>query len=63
MNNKPSNIWLGRALARRLAADERGATAIEYAILAAGIGVAVAASITSLGAVTADLFTRVSALF
>jgi pilus assembly protein Flp/PilA len=35
--------------ARRFWADERGATAIEYAMIAAGIGAALAATITSLG--------------
>ena len=30
---------------RRLAVDERGATAIEYALVASGIGVAIAATV------------------
>jgi pilus assembly protein Flp/PilA len=36
-------------LRARLAADERGATAIEYAIIAAGIGATIAATVFSFG--------------
>jgi pilus assembly protein Flp/PilA len=36
-------------LARRFHADESGATAIEYALIAAGIGAAIAATVTNLG--------------
>ena len=36
-------------LVRRFRADERGATAIEYALIAAGIGATVAATIYNLG--------------
>ena len=35
--------------ARRFRADESGATAIEYALIAAGIGAAIAATVTNLG--------------
>ena len=66
MREKPrtSNLRAHVALMRRrLAADEQGATAIEYAIIASGIAVAVAAAVTTLGSATADLFSRVSALF
>lgn len=34
---------------RRFLRDERAATAIEYAIIAAGVGVAVAATVMALG--------------
>jgi pilus assembly protein Flp/PilA len=34
---------------RRFAADTRGATAIEYAIIAAGVGAAIAATVYNLG--------------
>jgi pilus assembly protein Flp/PilA len=44
----------------RLLRDERGATAIEYAIIASGIAVAIAASVTSLGSSVNGLFTNVS---
>ncbi len=40
--------------------DERGGTAIEYAIVASGIAVAIAASVTSLGSSVKGLFTDVS---
>jgi pilus assembly protein Flp/PilA len=43
--------------------DERGATAIEYAIIAAGVAVAIAASVTSLGSSVNTLFTSVSTAF
>jgi Flp pilus assembly pilin Flp len=42
-------------LARRTAADQRGATAIEYALIAAGIGAVVAATVYSVGMTTASL--------
>jgi pilus assembly protein Flp/PilA len=38
-----------RATARRLLADDEGATAIEYALLAAFIAVAIIASVIQLG--------------
>jgi len=36
-------------LARRFRADERGATAIEYAMIAAGIGATIAATVFNMG--------------
>jgi pilus assembly protein Flp/PilA len=39
---------------------ENGATAIEYAMIASGIGVAVAASVVNLGSGVKGLFTSVS---
>jgi pilus assembly protein Flp/PilA len=36
-------------LARRFRADESGATAIEYAMIAAGIGATIAATVYNLG--------------
>jgi pilus assembly protein Flp/PilA len=38
-----------RVLARRFHADESGATAIEYALIAAGISVAIVTTVTNLG--------------
>jgi pilus assembly protein Flp/PilA len=38
-----------RRLVRRFRADESGATAIEYALIAAGIGAAVIATVMNLG--------------
>jgi pilus assembly protein Flp/PilA len=39
--------------------DEKGATAIEYAMIAAGIGVAVAATVMSLGTKLTDMYQSV----
>ena len=36
-------------LLRRFGADERGATAIEYAMIAAGIGATIAATVFNMG--------------
>jgi pilus assembly protein Flp/PilA len=66
MRKKPpkSNLRATVALLRRrLGDDEQGATAIEYALVAAGIGVAIAATVTTLGSATANLFSSVAALF
>ena len=44
----------------RLLRDERGATAIEYGMIAAGVGVAIAATVFSLGtSVKTNLYQRV----
>jgi pilus assembly protein Flp/PilA len=43
----------------RFARDEGGATAIEYALVASGIGVAAAGAITSLGTNVKGLYTKV----
>jgi pilus assembly protein Flp/PilA len=65
MRKKPtkSNLRATVAVMRRRLADDKGATAIEYALVAAGIGVAVAATVASLGSATANLFASVAALF
>jgi pilus assembly protein Flp/PilA len=48
-------------LAARFLADERGATAIEYAVIAAGIGATLAATIWGLGAEVRDsLFQKIA---
>ena len=44
----------------RFLRDERGATAIEYAMIASGVAVAIAATVTSLGSGVKGLFTSVS---
>jgi len=46
-------------LLRRFARDEGGATAIEYALVASGIGVAAAGAIASLGTNVKGLYTKV----
>ncbi len=45
---------------RRFMRNERGATAIEYAMIASGIAVVLAATITGLGTNVKRLFTSVS---
>ena len=50
------------AHARGIAADESGATAIEYALLAAGIGIAVAAAVSALGTKTESLYAAIAVL-
>jgi pilus assembly protein Flp/PilA len=53
-----------RTLVRRFVADTHGATAIEYALVAAGIGVAVAGTIWNVGAeVKTTLYDKLVALF
>ncbi|MGD9507989.1 MAG: Flp family type IVb pilin [Geminicoccaceae bacterium] len=49
----------GRALARcaRLLADERGATAIEYGLIAALMAVVIISGLTALGGETGGLYT------
>jgi pilus assembly protein Flp/PilA len=47
-------------LRARMAADEGGATAIEYALIASGIGAAVAATVWSLGSKTNALYTGIA---
>ena len=47
---------------KRFCADESGATAIEYAMVASGIGVAVSAMVYALGGKVKALFTNVSGL-
>ena len=48
------------AILTRFLRDERGATAIEYAMIASGVAVAIAATVTSLGSGVKGLFTNVS---
>lgn len=48
------------AQAKRLARDESGATAVEYAMIAAGIGVAIVAAVNSLGTTTKGMYETVS---
>ena len=48
---------------RRFAADESAATAIEYAMIAAGVGVAVASTVWTLGSeVKQNLYDKIAAL-
>jgi pilus assembly protein Flp/PilA len=45
---------------RRFLRDDSGATAIEYAMIASGIAVAIAATIVSLGSSVQGLYTSVA---
>ena len=48
----------------RLLADERAATAIEYAMIAAGVGAAIAATVFTLGSsVKTNLYEKISDMF
>lgn len=49
--------------ATRFARDENGATAIEYAMIAAGVGVAIASAVTALGTTVRGLYESVLAAF
>ena len=51
------------ALRKRLVDDEQGATAIEYAMIAAGIAVAIVAAVSTLGSATSNLYANVAAIF
>jgi pilus assembly protein Flp/PilA len=47
-------------LLKRLAKDESGVTAIEYGLIAAGIGVAILTVVNSIGSSLTSLFTTVA---
>jgi Flp pilus assembly pilin Flp len=64
MRRAPMNVRAALVLMQqRLVDDERGTTAIEYALVASGIAVAVAAAVFALGSETNNLFAKVSGLF
>jgi pilus assembly protein Flp/PilA len=44
----------------RFVRDDRGATAIEYAMIASGIGVAIAAALVNLGSTVKGLYSGVA---
>jgi pilus assembly protein Flp/PilA len=48
---------------RRLLAEQEGTTAIEYAIIASGIAIAIAATLTTLGGRVNTLYTAVNGIF
>lgn len=63
-SRKNSKLRSTMALMRqRLAQDEDGATAIEYALIASGVGAAVAATVWSLGSATNSLYAKIAAIF
>jgi pilus assembly protein Flp/PilA len=50
--------------ARRFLADQNGATAIEYALIAAGVGVTISATVWGLGsALKANWYDKLGAMF
>jgi pilus assembly protein Flp/PilA len=60
IKNSQSSAASILAIVARFMRDDRGATAIEYAMIASGIAVAIAAAVTSLGTGVKGLFTSVS---
>ncbi len=48
---------------KRLLADERGASAIEYALIASGVAGAIVAAITTLGGSVSDMWTTIKSAF
>jgi pilus assembly protein Flp/PilA len=50
-------------IVRRFLRDENGATAIEYAMIAAGIAVAVVGTVTALGTSVSGMFTKVQSAY
>jgi pilus assembly protein Flp/PilA len=58
MFKRATSAIIGPAL--RLWRDDSGATAIEYAMIASGIGVVLAATIVNLGTTVKGLYTGVS---
>jgi pilus assembly protein Flp/PilA len=66
MSKKAKRSSLGSTLAvlrARMATDEHGATAIEYALVASGIGAAVAATVWSLGTTTNAFYASLANMF
>ena len=63
----PKTTKLASALAllrRRATGDEHGATAIEYAMIAAGVGLAVATTVWSVGsAIKTNFYDSLAAMF
>jgi pilus assembly protein Flp/PilA len=55
-----SSTQKGYAVLRRFCNDASGATAIEYALIASGISIAIAATVLSVGTSVTGMFTSVS---
>ena len=51
-----SGLKAGVRLARRFVADQQGATAIEYAMIAAGVGGTIAATVWTLGSTLKEVW-------
>ena len=63
MSNKSRLRSIIALTCARFIADEQGATAIEYAMIAAGIGAALAATVTGLGSAVNGLYTSIASIF
>jgi pilus assembly protein Flp/PilA len=57
---KLDDVTAIRSLVERFLDDERGATAIEYAMIASGIAVAIATTIVSLGSTVNGFYSSVA---
>jgi Flp pilus assembly pilin Flp len=56
-------MWSARQVARRFLVAERGATAIEYAMIASGIGATIAAIVFGIGGnITTNLYNKIASL-
>ena len=53
----------GRIPSTKFGVDERGATAIEYGLMIAGISIAILASVFAIGNELSNLFESVAAIF
>lgn len=63
MTEKPETGGAPRDCAAAFAKDCTGATAIEYALIAGGISIAIVASVNAVGSQVVLLFTTVAGLF
>jgi pilus assembly protein Flp/PilA len=64
MSKKPTLRSTIALLRGRIAVDEEGATAIEYALMASGIAVAVSATVWSVGStLKTNFYDSIAALF
>ena len=63
MSKKSQLHLIMTLLCERLAPDQQGATAIEYALIASGVGAVVAATVYNLGSTTQGLYAHLSSLF
>jgi len=57
--SKSQKLAIAAAI-RRFMRDESGATAIEYAMIASGIGVAIATAVVNLGSTVKGLYSSVN---
>jgi pilus assembly protein Flp/PilA len=62
MASKTDGLWSITRAAARFFGDERGATAIEYALIASGIGAFIAAAVFGVGSsVMNNLYNKIAA--